>query len=138
MSVQAVKAGKKVDPVQFVLDLLSSREAPSSTAGSEELLMGNVLQLALAVGCSEEFMGDVVKELKDQQVEIVSVKDEVLDEVVEYLNTAESTVADSFREEVQVTVNLAQAIGLSRGAQWMTNVFGPRFKQPIETPLAIS
>ncbi len=83
-------------------------------------------------------MADVTKELKDHQVCIVSVEDEVIDDVVEYLNSVESTITDSFREEIQVTVNLAHAAGLIREAQWMTAIFGPRFKSPIETPLATS
>lgn len=139
MGAQAVVTSKVSEPVQFVLDNLSNRkEKPKEASEQKELRMGSVLELALAVGCSCDFMRTFTGTLKEHGIELVSIKDIPINAAVDYLNSVESSVDDLFSEELQVTIDLASAAGLNREVQWITGIWNQFTPRTIETPLAKS
>ena len=100
--------------------------------------MGSVLELALAVGCSCDFMRIFTGTLKEHGIDPVSIKDTPIKVAVDYLNSEESSVEDLFSEELQVTIDLANAAGLTREVEWITSIWSQFSPRTIETPLATS
>lgn len=139
MGAQAVVTSKVSEPVQFVLDNLSNRrDKPKEASEQEELRMGSVLELALAVGCSCDFMRIFTGTLKEHGIDPVSIEDVPIAAAIDYLNSVESSVEDLFSEELQVTIDLANAAGLTREVQWITSIWNQFSPRTIETPLAKS